>query len=369
MISMDHEGWMRRALALARQGEGMTRPNPCVGAVVVKAGHSVGEGYHRQAGGPHAEVEAIGLAGAKARGATLYVTLEPCSTSGRTPPCSDLILNAGIRHVVLSALDPNPAHAGRALNILREAGVTVTENILRAEGEALIRPFACWILNNRPLVTLKLGMTLDGKIADARGKSQWITGPEAREEVQALRRRVDAVMVGAGTVRADDPSLWPRPDHGRTPWRVILTGKQRIPAKAKVLTDEQANHTLLLVGKDVPEEEVRRSYERKGALVERVATDKAGRPRINAVLKALAKRSIMHVLCEGGGQVAASLIRAEKVDEFLFFVAPRIMGGTDSHSAVGGVGWKMDHLPELTIVEHRKVGEDLLIRAVPKWKG
>ncbi|MGD9612132.1 MAG: bifunctional diaminohydroxyphosphoribosylaminopyrimidine deaminase/5-amino-6-(5-phosphoribosylamino)uracil reductase RibD, partial [Kiritimatiellia bacterium] len=191
--------WMHRALALARRAEGMTRPNPPVGAVVVKNGRKIGQGWHKKAGGPHAEVFALRQAGAAARGATLYVTLEPCSTFGRTPPCTDAILRAGIARVVVGTADPNPQHAGRGLRLLRKAGIRVDVGACADEAAALVAPIACHVLRKRPSITLKLGLSLDGRIADPTHSSRWITGPEARETVQTLRRASDAVMVGAGT--------------------------------------------------------------------------------------------------------------------------------------------------------------------------
>ncbi|MFU8781103.1 MAG: bifunctional diaminohydroxyphosphoribosylaminopyrimidine deaminase/5-amino-6-(5-phosphoribosylamino)uracil reductase RibD, partial [Kiritimatiellia bacterium] len=236
--SEDHVFWMRRALILAAKGEGRTRPNPPVGAVLVRAGKVIGEGYHRKAGGPHAEVVALrGLPLRQTRGATLYVTLEPCSTHGRTPPCVDAILAAGIAEVVVSVKDPNPKHAGRGLRLLRKHGVRVIAGVCQEEGAALLAPFAKWVTTGQPFVTLKMGMTLDGRIGDARKHSRWITGPAARREVQDLRKRVDAVLVGAGTVAADNPSLLVQSRKTGQPLRVILDGSGRIPLHAKVLGD------------------------------------------------------------------------------------------------------------------------------------
>ncbi|MCX6998056.1 MAG: bifunctional diaminohydroxyphosphoribosylaminopyrimidine deaminase/5-amino-6-(5-phosphoribosylamino)uracil reductase RibD [Kiritimatiellaeota bacterium] len=239
------ERWMRRALALARRGEGLTRPNPPVGAVVVAGDRRVGEGFHRIAGGPHAEVIALLQAGKRARGATLYVTLEPCSTWGRTPPCTNAILTAGIRRVVVAARDPNPKHAGRGLRMLRQRGVQVDVGVCAAEGRDLIAPFHTLMLTGRPFVTLKLGMTLDGRIADRAGASRWITSPAARSAVQALRRRVDAILVGGATIRTDNPSLRPRPDAGRCPLRVVVTASGKLPPRCQVLRDAYADCTVV----------------------------------------------------------------------------------------------------------------------------
>ena len=327
--------FMQRALSLARRGEGLTRPNPPVGAVLVQNGKISAEGFHKKAGGPHAEVNCLKSLKPKAqslKSATLYVSLEPCSTTGRTPPCTDLILERGIRRVVIGCIDPNPAHAGRGVRKLRRVGVDVITGVCRDEAQALIAPFAKRMLSGLPYVTLKLGVTLDGRIADASGKSQWITGPQARKKVQELRRRADAILVGAGTVRADNPSLLPRPAKGRTPWRVVAGTD--IPATSKVLTDEAAGQTLLMNGS------------------------------LKTILRDLASRDVMHVLCEGGGELAGSLIRAGLVDEFFIFMAPSVLGG-GGVPMVGKEGWSLKEMPRLSFQTLEKVGEDVFIRAVP----
>jgi diaminohydroxyphosphoribosylaminopyrimidine deaminase/5-amino-6-(5-phosphoribosylamino)uracil reductase len=329
------EKYMMRAIELAKQGEGLTRPNPPVGAVLVLEDHIVAEGWHHKAGENHAERDCLNKLppiAASLKNATLYVTVEPCSTHGRTPPCTDLILEKGIGRVVVSVMDLNPKHAGRGLEILKEAGVDVVSGICEAEGRKLIAPFEKFITTGMPYVTLKLASTLDGRIADRDGNSKWITGAEARERVQVMRRRADAIMVGAGTVRADDPSLMPRPDEGRRPWRVVVG--ENIPADAKVLTDEAADRTMV----------------RKGSL--------------KTIMKELAeKHDVMHVLCEGGGALAASLVEEGLVDEFAFFIAPKLMGsdGLPNFSKTGGLMADMTNL-KFTAVE--QVGEDVLVRAV-----
>ncbi len=329
------------ALALARRGEGLTRPNPPVGAVVVKGGRMIGSGFHRKAGGPHAEVLALRKAGRRARGATLYVTLEPCSTWGRTPPCTDAVLASGVKQVVVSLRDPNPRHAGRGLTLLKRAGVSVVDNVLADESRELLAPFAKWIATRRPFVTLKLGISLDGRIADRTGRSRWITGAKARQFVQGLRRRSDAVMVGANTVRIDNPSLLPRPARGRKPYRVIITHKGRLPASARVLTDDAKDQTLI-------------AY-----------CGGAGGTSLSRLMSSLGALGILRVLCEGGGELAASLIQAKLVDEFIFFVAPCFVGGRGSVGAVGGRGWRMNELPRVRITSAERIGEDIMIRAVP----
>ena len=241
--------WMLEALLLAGKGVGKTRPNPPVGAVVVKGNAIIGSGWHRKAGGPHAEVYALKEAGTRARNSTLYVTLEPCSTTGRTLACTQAILDAGIRRIVVAVRDPNPAHAGRGLALLRRRGITVTCGVCKTEAQALIEPFKKWVTTGVPWVTLKMAMSLDGRIADVNGNSKWITGSQARHEVQSMRRRADAILVGAETVRQDNPSLYPRPAQGRKPHRIIVSSDGKIPLKSKVLTDAFAASTIIATSK------------------------------------------------------------------------------------------------------------------------
>ena len=358
-----HEFWMDRALHLARRGEGLTRPNPPVGAIAVKNGKVVGEGYHRRAGCPHAEVVALSMAGKNARDSALYVTLEPCCTWGRTPPCTDLILSSGVRLVVFSIRDPNPRHSGRGLNIMRRNGIRVIEGVCAEEGMELVAPFAKWIQHRMPYVTLKLGMSVDGKIADRRGKSRWITGPEARKKVHELRRRVDGILVGGGTVRNDDPSLLPRPDRGRRPWRVIVSRCGHIPWNSKILTDSAVKQTLVVVLKQCSAKTIQR-LKRAGVEV-MVAPETRGKISLKALFRLLTSRGVLHILCEGGSELAGSMIQAGLVDEYLFFISPCIIGGTESKSAIGGQGWLLGKNPELRFTSCERVGRDFMIRALP----
>lgn len=344
------EKYMMRAIELARLGEGLTRPNPPVGAVLVQDGEIVAEGWHKKAGAPHAEVSCLQSAIGNLKSAILYVTLEPCSTQGRTPPCTDLILENGIGRVVVAVEDLNPKHAGRGLEILREAGVEVISGVCENEGREVIAPFEKFITTGMPYVTLKLASTLDGKIADHLGDSKWITGPEARGRVQAMRRRADAIMAGAGTVRADDPSLLPRPDEGRKPWRVVIGGN--IPADATVLTDEAKDRTLV--------------FDVEGHCPQCPQTTRPSslqRDSLADILMELADRhDIMHVLCEGGGRLAAGLIEGKLVDEFAFFIAPKLMGadGVPNFSRTGGL---ISNAENLKFESMEQVGKDILIKA------
>jgi len=329
---------MMRAIELAKLGEGLTRPNPPVGAVLVLEDQIIAEGWHQKAGEDHAErncLKKLPPIATSLKHATLYVTLEPCSTQGKTPPCTDIILEKGIGRVVVSVTDLNPRHAGRGLDLLKNAGVEVVTGMCEKGGRELIAPFEKFITTGMPYVTLKLASTLDGRIADREGNSKWITGSDAREVVQAMRRRTDAIMVGSATILADDPSLLPRPAESRKPWRIVI-GKT-IPSNAQVLTDEAADQTL-----------VRSSTELKD------------------VLRKLAEQhDVMHVLCEGGGKLAAGLVSEGLVDEFAFFIAPKLMGA-DGLPNFARMGSGIEDVVQLEFTVVEQVGEDLLIKAKPR---
>lgn len=353
--------WMREALALARHGEGLTRPNPPVGAVVVKNGRKIGQGWHKQAGGPHAELFALRQAGPAARGATLYVTLEPCATFGRTPPCTAAIIRAGIGRVVVGTLDPNPVNGRRGLRALRRAGVRVALGACSREAAELIAPFACRMRRRRPFISLKLGLSLDGRIADFAQASRWITGPEARDEVQALRRSADAILVGAGTVRHDNPSLWPRPDQGHTPWRVVLARTGPLPLSAQVFTDAHAARTIVAAPRGW-QPVCARKLRRQG-----VAVWELPRTRLLPALAAeLGKLGVLRVLCEGGGVLAGELIHARLVDELCVFFAPVCLGGPIG--AMGQTRWRLAAAPRFVCREIRSIGSDVFVRMVPQDK-
>lgn len=351
--------WMAEAIRLARLGEGLTRPNPPVGAVVVKAGQIVGRGFHRKAGGPHAEVYALRQAGRKASGATLYVTLEPCSSWGRTPPCTGAIISAGIKRLVCAMADPNPKHAGKGFTVLRKAGITIETGVGTAEAAGILRPFASSMLRARPYVTVKMAVSLDGRIADSSGCSQWISGPQARAYVQSLRRQGDAIMVGAGTVIKDNPSLLPRPARGRKPFRVIVDAMGSVPPKSRVFTDEFSKNTILATTERCPLSR-QKAYARHGAQV--VVLPAAGRGvSLPTLMKALHARGILYVLCEGGGVLFGSLMKTKLVDELVLFVAPVMLGG-DGLPAVAGINWALAKAPRMKMVEARQVGADVMMR-------
>ena len=353
------EFWMSRAIALARRAEGMTRPNPAVGAVVVANGQCVGEGFHRRAGGPHAEVYALRQAGPRARGATLYVTLEPCSTYGRTPPCCDAVLQAGIARVVVGVADPNPRHARRAFRLLKKHGTAVTVGVCKEAAADLLAPFACTMLRHHPYFSLKLAVSLDGRIADSTYSSRWISSPASRTLVQEMRRSSDAILVGAGTLLHDNPSLWPRPDKGRNPWRVIMAGQRPLPLDARVFTDGHADRTLVVLPERAQPRAVQTLRKRGVSVLETPKSADA----LSALSDHLLSLGVMKVLCEGGGQLAASLVKAGLADEFCVFLAPVLVGGPVS--AVGNAAWPLAEAPRFRLKESRPVGPDLFLRYAP----
>ncbi len=349
---------MTRAVALARRALGRTSPNPAVGAVIVKNGRIVGEGFTRPAGGPHAEVVALRRAGARARGATLYVTLEPCSHFGRTPPCADAVIAAGLARVVVAVGDPNPLVRGRGLRALRRAGIPVTTGVLAEEAGAVSAWFRHFVVRRRPFVLLKLAASLDGRIATARGESRWISGPAARAWVHALRNRVDAVMVGAGTAVADDPALTCRVRGGRDPLRVVVDGRLRLSPRARMLRQASRASTLIATTAAAPKAR-REALERAGAEV--IAVAKRGTTvDLAALLRELARRGVVSVLIEGGGALAASALRGRLVDRLLIVSAPSLLGG-DGRPMLGALGLRrLADAPRMVDATVTHLGPDLL---------
>lgn len=352
---------MRHALALGRLGEGRTRPNPPVGALIVRHGVVLGEGWHRRAGGAHAEIEALkGLTPRDTEGSTLYVTLEPCSTQGRTPPCTQAIIQSGITRVVVSTTDPNPKHAGQGLQLLARHGIDVVHGVCRAEGEDLIAPFSRWVTTGLPYVTLKMGMTLDGRIADFSGKSRWITGPAARREVHDLRRRADAILVGTQTARLDNPSLCWTKRPAQNPKRIVLDAKGSLSLQSKCFTDGQAQNTVVAATSMIAPLR-RASIEATGACV--WTCGRGAKVNLKQLLSHAGKSGLLHVVCEGGGELAAQLVSQKLVNEFRFYIAPQFLGA--SGTPVLGGGWPLNDAPQLVFQEVKQVGCDVLIRAFP----
>jgi diaminohydroxyphosphoribosylaminopyrimidine deaminase/5-amino-6-(5-phosphoribosylamino)uracil reductase len=324
--------WMSEACALAAEGLGKTRPNPPVGCVLVKNGRRVAAGFHRKAGGPHAEAVAIAEAGAKANGATAYVTLEPCSHHGRTPPCADALIAAGVRRVVIACTDPNPSVRGRGAGRLRRAGVEVVRGVGEDKANELIRGFRSLVREGRPWLHLKLASTLDGRIATATGESKWISSPESRRRVQEMRARSDGVLVGVETVLSDDPRLNCRIRGATDPVRIVADRRLRTPVKSRVVT--RRGSALIVCGKDAPAA-ARRRLERAGAEVLPLRATGAG--WWNALLEELGDRGMLEVLVEGGGRVAASALRAGVVNAMTIFYNPRVIGA-DGVPVVGDLG-------------------------------
>jgi len=352
------ERWMRQALKLARRGLSYVHPNPMVGAVLVKNNRMVGAGYHRRYGGPHAEVEALARAGVKAKGATLYLNLEPCAHWGKTPPCVDAVIAAGIKRVVAAFRDPNPKVAGKGFRKLRAAGIAVVTGVLEEEARELNRAFLHWIQSRRPYVTLKTASSLDGKIATAKGESKWITGPEARSAGHRLRAEVDAIAVGVGTILADDPLLTAH-GRGRNPVRVIFDSRLRTPLKAHSL--DASAPTWILIDRSTP---LRAAFKKKtGVRLQAIRRQKPGRLDIKAALDWLGAQGITHLLVEGGGEINSAFLEADLVDELIWFVAPKIIGGKEARTAVEGQGiFRLAQAQKLTRFQVTRIGQDLCIR-------
>ncbi|PKM81731.1 MAG: riboflavin biosynthesis protein RibD [Firmicutes bacterium HGW-Firmicutes-14] len=363
-----HEKYMKLALDLAERAAGRTSPNPLVGAVVIKDGQIVGRGYHRKAGTPHAEINAMQEAGDAARGATLYVTLEPCSHFGRTPPCSEAVIKAGIAEVYVAMEDPNPLVAGRGIKQMEKAGIKVCVGLLEDRAKLANEVFIKYITSRQPFVLLKTAMTLDGRIAAKTGHSKWVTGPDAREKVHRLRNRYDAVLVGVNTVITDDPALTCRlPEGGRDPIRIILDSRARIPADSRVLIQDSDAPTYIVVTDRAPVSKIKTLAKGKAKIV-RAEADKHGRVDLRDLMLKLGEMEITGLLVEGGAEVAASFFEAGLVDKVLSFIAPKIIGGSDAPGPVGGAGRKsMEEAVHLRGVNFGQAGDDFFIEGYPEY--
>ncbi|MEM9400541.1 MAG: bifunctional diaminohydroxyphosphoribosylaminopyrimidine deaminase/5-amino-6-(5-phosphoribosylamino)uracil reductase RibD [Verrucomicrobiota bacterium] len=341
----EDQRWMREALELAAKGQGRTSPNPCVGAIIVSNGQCLGKGYHKKAGGPHAEVEAVRAAIGNGfekwlKGATIYVTLEPCSTYGKTPPCSELILKHGFARVVVGAKDPNPSHAGRAFRIFRNKGLEVKTGVMRQEAEDLNRAFNHWIITGRPWVVAKLAMSLDGKLTRPPRQGQWITGEKARWDVQKERALCDAILVGAETVRKDNPKLTLRNTKGvdlsinRQPWRVIVTKSGRLPKKAHVFTDAFKEKTIIYKNRKWSE-----------------------------ALDDLGAKQVTRLMVEGGGKVVNHLAKLNGINEVILYYAPLVFDKKESRGLVHA-----DKLRDLQLsnTQLMRLGDDLKLTGIVK---
>ena len=355
--------WMRLALQLAAKARGQTAPNPMVGAVVVRRGRVVGYGYHRRAGRPHAEVIALRRAGLRTRGATLYVTLEPCQHQGRTPPCCPTVVNAGIRRVVIAARDPNPLTNGRGVRLLQRAGIQVRVGVLAAEARRLNEPFETVMRRSIPLVIGKIAQSLDGKIATVSGESRWITSAAARHQAHQLRRRVDAILVGVQTILQDDPLLSARGVGGQAhrPLKVIVDSRLRTPPTARCLSAASSAPTIIATVAAAGAG--RSALERRGAEIW-VFRRKAGQSGVPLapLCQQLAQRGVQQLLIEGGGEVLASAFAQRLVGRVVWWISPILLGGRRAPTSVSGAGWpRLATAPRIYDMTVTRVGRDLRI--------
>ena len=359
------EQMMARAISLARNGLGRTSPNPLVGAVIVRDGRIVAEGWHRKAGTPHAEIHALNMAGELARGATVYVSLEPCAHYGRTGPCARALVEAGVSRVVVAMMDPNPKVAGKGIAILQEAGIEVTTGVLEQEARQLNEVFLKWMTTGLPFVALKTAMTLDGKIATAAGQSQWITNEASRYETHRLRDIYDGILVGINTALADNPSLTTRLKEyqGRNPVRIVVDSRARLPLTAKLVTDGAAR-TIVAVTEQAPAERVEAL---RSAGVEIIVAGSSNHVDMQSLMEQLGAMKISSVLVEGGGSVNFSLLQAGLVDRVYAFIAPKLVGGRDALTPVEGEGFQeLDRAVELENIQLRQLGSDVLLTGIVK---
>jgi diaminohydroxyphosphoribosylaminopyrimidine deaminase/5-amino-6-(5-phosphoribosylamino)uracil reductase len=355
----DDERWMKRALRLAEKGRGRTSPNPMVGALLVKDDHVVAEGYHSRAGGPHAEIIALRKAGEEARGATLYLNMEPCTHYGKTPPCVPAVIEAGLKRVVIGMQDPNPLVNGRGVEALTRAGVDVEIGILEKECRRLNEAFCKYIVTKEPFIILKVAATLDGKMATRNGESQWITGEASRRFVHRLRSQVDGVIVGIGTVLRDDPMLTARIRGGKDPSCVILDSRLRIPEEAKVVKISPARTIIATTGL-APRERVE-ELEKEGVRV-LIFNSKQGRVDLKSCLSKLGEMGMITLLVEGGSQLSGSFLDEGLIDKIFFILSPKLIGDPGALGIFGGHG--VINLKEailLSELKMRKIAEDILL--------
>ena len=360
-----HEQYMRKALKLALRAEGRTSPNPIVCAIIVRGGKIVGAGFHKRAGGPHAEKIALSQAKEKARGATLYVTLEPCDHFGRTPPCTDALIASGIKKAYIGMIDPNPINNGKGIHRLNKHGIMTRSGILEKEAKAVNKPYIKYITRKMPYVTVKIAETLDGKIATRTGDSRWISSERSRRLVHRLRSRVDAILVGATTVAQDDPLLTvrlPGPSQHKDPIRVVIDSGLRTPIRSRIITTASRAPVIIATTGKAPRRRIAR-YTQKGAKV-MVVTARKGQVNLKELFRRLAERGVMHLLVEGGAETIASVLDEGLADRLIFFISPKIVGGRNSPTSVAGEG--IAHMRNALIVKGMRVrrsGSDIMIEA------
>jgi diaminohydroxyphosphoribosylaminopyrimidine deaminase/5-amino-6-(5-phosphoribosylamino)uracil reductase len=362
---MDDEQWMKRALRLAEKGRGRTSPNPMVGAILVKDGKVVGEGYHAKAGEAHAEIIALQRAREEARGAVLYLNLEPCTHYGKTPPCAPKVIEAGVKRVVVGMEDPNPLVKGKGVEILRRAGLDVEVGILEKECRRSNEAFCKYILKGEPFVILKVAATLDGKIATRNGNSKWISGEASRRFAHKLRDQVDGVLVGIGTVLKDDPLLTARIKGGRDPYRIVLDSRLKIPEAAKLI-GASPTKVVIAATELAPEDKI----ERLGKRGVRILTldSKEGRVNLKSCLSKLGEIGMMSLLVEGGSQVNGSFLDEGLIDKLLLFLSPKLIGDRLAPGIFGGRG--VSNLQEaipLKEIKAKRIGEDIFLEGYLEW--
>jgi diaminohydroxyphosphoribosylaminopyrimidine deaminase / 5-amino-6-(5-phosphoribosylamino)uracil reductase len=355
--------FMKRALALARKGIGRTSPNPAVGCVIVKDGTIIGEGWHRKAGSPHAEIHALNMAADAAGGADLYVTLEPCCHTGATPPCTDALIKAGVRRVVAGMRDPNPLVSGGGLAALDQAGIETVCGMLENECRAINLPFLKHSTTGLPYVTYKCAMTLDGKIASITGESRWISCEESRKYVHRMRSHNDAVMVGVDTILADNPQLTVRHVKGRSPLRIIVDSSLRTPTSVEILSGLLARNTIIACTEE--DLSIHQRYLRNGATV-LVCNSLEGRVDLRDLLDKLGRLGVQSILLEGGSRLAGDALSKGLIDECVFFYAPKVIGSDGfSPFAITGIT-DMSHSLTFTDLSVRRVGSDIVVKARPE---
>jgi len=357
-----YEKYMRMAIGLAKRALGQTSPNPVVGAVIVKNGRIVGKGYHGKAGLPHAEIEALKAAGPMARGAVMFVTMEPCNHLGRTPPCTDAIIRSGVKKVVVAMKDPNPLNNGKGMRKLERSGIKTVLGILQEEARAMNRPFIKMVTKKLPYVTVKLAETLDGKIATRTGDSRWISSAESRRRVHELRGVSDAVMVGANTALKDDPMLLSMRSGRWQPVRVVVDSALRTPIRSRLFATIDRSAVIMAVTSRASAKRVKAARDRGAEVI--IIRSKKRMVDLRMLLGKLAARGIASILVEGGAELAASLAEDWLVDRFLFFIAPKIIGGRGAISSIGGRGiGKVSGAFTFSDIRVEKSGPDIMIEA------
>ena len=365
MNKNNDEYYMKKTLKLAAQGEGYTSPNPLVGAIVVKDGEIVGEGYHKKAGEPHAEVHALNQAGEKAKGATLYVNLEPCCHLGKTPACSLKIINSKISRLVVAMEDPNPVVAGKGIKDLEEAGIEIKTGVLEQEAKELNEIFIKYMSEQEPFIYLKTGQTLDGYLATRTGDSRWVTNEEARKYGHQLRHKVDGILVGVGTVISDNPRLTTRLEEkeGKDPIRIVLDSKLRTPLEANIINEESESPTFIITTEEYDREKYTKLNKKNNLNIIVLPKDENGRIELHHLLKELYQEEITSILIEGGGKVNHSFLKSGLIDKVYCFIAPKLLGGNDGISSFNGPGVeKMNNAYELENIEYEMLDGNLLCK-------